>query len=106
MALHSFKLRFHDTHVRLVQRAGETGHDLWGADARAVLTQAGGLRRALEEQAGGQRLRAVSVVLEPLKLTATFEAGSGKPAVLKLSGAGAAPWQQLVAEVAALLGGD
>ncbi len=80
LPLASYKLRFHEDHVRAVPARDEAGCpfagpgvDLRGAEARAVLALAGPFRAWLEAREPGITLRSLSVDLASRRILITLE---------------------------------
>ena len=80
LALASYKLRFHEGHVRAVPSRDEAGCpfagpgvDLLGEEARAVLDLAGPFRAWLEAREPGVVLRSLSVDLASGRVLITLE---------------------------------
>ncbi len=102
VAFASYKLRFHESHVRALPLHDETGAafagpgvDLRGEDARAVLEGAAAVRAWLEAREPGIVLRALSidriarraiVTLEPTGVEADVEGQPTRPRVLRFDG--------------------
>ncbi|MBX3185422.1 MAG: hypothetical protein KF819_00340 [Labilithrix sp.] len=108
LELASYKLRFHEGHVRAVPSRDEAGClfegpgvDLRGDDARSVLDLADGVRRWLEAREPGITLRSMSVDLRAPRVLVTLEAleASERPRVLRFDPPYA---QELVAAAAEL----
>ena len=80
LPLASYKLRFHEGHVRAVPARDETGCafagpgvDLRGADALAILALSGPFRAWLEAREPGVTLRSLSVDLASRRVLITLE---------------------------------
>jgi hypothetical protein len=80
LPLASYKLRFHEDHVRAVPARDEAGCafggpgvDLRGAEAQAVLVLAGPFRAWLEAREPGLTLRSLSVDLASRRVLVTLE---------------------------------
>jgi hypothetical protein len=78
--LASYKLRFHDTHVRAVPERDDEGCpfagpgvDLRGDEARAVLALAGPFRDWLEAREPGIELRSLAVDVRAARIIATLQ---------------------------------
>lgn len=88
--LASFKLRFHDVHVRAVPKTDAKGCpfegpgvDLRGDEARAVLDQAKPLVAWLDAREPGIVLRSLSIDLERSRVLVTLEQEGDRPRVLR-----------------------
>ena len=93
LALASYKLRFHEGHVRAVPSRDESGCpfagpgvDLRGDDARPVLELAGPFRAWLEAREPGVVLRSLSVDLASGRVLITLEpaAAEQNPRVVRI----------------------
>jgi hypothetical protein len=91
--LASFKLRFHDTHVRAVPERDEAGCpfagpgvDLRGDEARAVLALAGPFRDWLEAREPAVELRSLAVDVRAARVIATLQPASAdqRPRVVRI----------------------
>jgi hypothetical protein len=84
LPLSSYKLRFHEDHVRAVPAGFDgPGVDLRGAEARAILELAAPIRAWLEAREPGVVLRSLSVDRERPRVLVTLEA-EPRPRVLRL----------------------
>ncbi|HSO37504.1 MAG TPA: hypothetical protein VLT33_33495 [Labilithrix sp.] len=92
VSLASYKLRFHDVHVRAVPDRDEAGCpfagpgvDLRGDEARAVLDLAGPVRAWLEAREPGVVLRSLSVDRTSRRVLITLEPNPGeRPRVVRV----------------------
>ena len=93
LALASYKLRFHDDHVRAVPSSDEAGCpfagpgvDLRGDEARAVLALASPFRAWLDAREPGVVLRSLSVDLASGRVLITLEpaAATQNPRVVRI----------------------
>ena len=93
LALASYKLRFHEGHVRAVPSRDDAGCpfegpgvDLRGDDARPVLALAGPFRAWLEAREPGVLLRSLSVDLATSRVLITLEPANAEqnPRVVRI----------------------
>jgi hypothetical protein len=91
--LASYKLRFHDTHVRAVPERDDEGCpfagpgvDLRGDEARAMLALAGPFRDWLEAREPGVELRSLAVDVRAARVIATLQPASPeqRPRVVRI----------------------
>ncbi len=88
----SYKLRFHEDHVRAVPALDESGSaftgpgvDLRGAEARAILSLAAPLRAWVHAHEPGVRLRSLSVDCASRRVLLTIEpTAAGRPRVVRI----------------------
>ena len=84
LPLSSYKLRFHEDHVRAVPAGFDgPGVDLRGADARAILELAAPIRAWLEAREPGVVLRSLSLDRDRLRVLVTLE-DKPRPRVIRL----------------------
>jgi hypothetical protein len=90
LALASYKLRFHDEHVRAVPERGLDGGpfagpgvDLRGDAARAILAAAAPIRAWLEAREPGVALRSLSIDRGKQRVLVTIEQDGDRPRVLR-----------------------
>lgn len=112
LPLASYKLRFHEGHVRAMPARDEAGVafggpgvDLRGEEARAILGEAGPIRAWLEAREPGVVLRSVSVDRARPRILVTLEAISGeRPRVVRIDAPDADDILAAVARLEHLLG--
>ncbi len=90
MKLASFKLRFHDEHVRAVPLTdldgcpfGGPGVDLRRDDARAIFAEVDPIRAWLEAREPNIALRTLSIDLQKQRVLCTLEQPGDRPRVLR-----------------------
>jgi hypothetical protein len=110
LALASYKLRFHDRHVRAMPAADLAGRpfdgpgvDLRGAEAQAVLDLAAPLREWLSAREPGVVLRSVSVDRTRPRVLVTLE-DEPRPRVIRFDLPHAAELVELAADLERALG--
>jgi hypothetical protein len=112
LPLASYKLRFHEQHVRALPARDEAGRpftgpgvDLRGAEARPILEAAGLIRAWLVAREPGIVLRALSVDIARPRVLVSLEGNAGeRPRVLRLDAPQAIELVEAGREIERLIG--